>query len=238
MARVQVGPRYARGDIAKVAAKFDLLELAFSPDALPKAGTLRAWRKAVGPGFGFSVVLPPSVSELAMTPAMDKELEGACEAARILEARCVVLSTAASVRPTAANIDKLARVVEKLPKPSVALCWEPHGLWERADIARVAKQLGLSPVVDGAKEPLFPGSFVYTRLRSLGASREVSGRALGRLSEQLKNRREIWVVVEHPPSAQRVRNELAKAQLEGEPAEVPVVVRPSPGRLRAEDEEQ
>jgi len=238
MPRVHVGPRYLKGDIGKLASRFDFVELALSPDAMPKPATLRAWRKEVGPGFGFSVVLPRSVAELTMTKAMDAELTQAMEAARILEARCILLSTEASVRPTAANIQKLAKVVERLPKPSVALAWEARGIWERGEINRVAKQLGLVPVVDGAREPLFPGSFVYTRLRSLGVSRDVSARALAGLAEQLRGRREAWVVVEHPPSAQRARTELGRQSDQLPAHDAPVVVRPAPGRLRAEDEEQ
>ncbi|HTJ84427.1 MAG TPA: DUF72 domain-containing protein [Polyangiaceae bacterium] len=238
MARVHVGPRYSKGDIGKLSTKFDLLELPLTAGAIPKPATLRSWRRAVGPGFAFSVVLPRSVSDLEMTKAMDAELDQALEVARVIEARCVLLSTSANVRPTAANIAKLARVVERLPKPSVALAWEPHGIWERADVARVAKQLGLLPVVDAAQEPLFPGSLVYTRLRSLGASRDVSARALARLAEQLKGRREVWVVVEHPPSAARVRAELTRETDQLPAQDGPIVVRPTPGRLRAEDEEQ
>lgn len=238
MARLHVGPVHLRGDIGKLAKKFDMVELRLSPTTMPKAATLRGWRKAVKPGFGFSVLLPPIVGQLTMSREMHDTLKTTLAAATTIQARCIVLSTAATVRPTHANIDKMRRVVAEIAHPSVVVCWEPHGIWERSEIASVAKQLDLMPVVDAAQEPIFPGSFAYTRLRSLGSSAEVGVRALGRISEQLRGRREAWVVVENPASALRVRTALVRSVGEHATKDAPIIVRPSPGRMRAEDEEQ
>ncbi|MBK6516626.1 MAG: DUF72 domain-containing protein [Polyangiaceae bacterium] len=238
MTRVQVGLPELVGDVGKYAARFDMVELRPLPGAAPRASTLRAWRKAAGPSFTFSVVLPPIVGLLAMTKEMDAALAEALEVATLVEARCVVLSTPPDVRPTSATSAKLRSVVERLPKPGTALCWEPHGLWERREILATAKQLGVIAVLDGAQAQLPPGPVVYTRLRALGGQRALGERSVERLAPQLAGRREAWVVVEHRPSAPRVRSQLEAALARVSAPPPPAVVRPSPGRLRAEDEEQ
>lgn len=239
MARLQVGLPEIVGDVAKYATKFDMVELRPTAGAAPRASTLRGWRRATNPSFTFSVVLPSVVGELKMTKEMDAALEESLAVATTIEARCIVLSTPADVRPTQQTFSRLKAVVDRLPKPSVVLCWEPHGIWERAEIVQTARQLGVVPVVDAAQTAVAPGPVVYTRLRSLGGQAAIGERALARVAEQLVGRREAWVVVEHRPTAARVKAALAAA-LEREPqgGASPVIVRPAPGRLRAEDEEQ
>jgi uncharacterized protein YecE (DUF72 family) len=238
MARLQVGLPDLVSDIAKYANKFDMVELRPEPGKAPKPGTLRSWRKAVNPSFTFSVVLPEIVGKLAMTKAMDAALSEALTVATTVEARCIVLSTPADVRPTTATIAKLKTVVDKLPRPGVVLCWEPHGIWERGEILSVAKQLGVHAVVDAAQMAVPPGPVVYTRLRALGTHGAVSQKSLESVAQQLAGRRDAWVVVEHRPSAARVRTELGRAVSESAATPGPTVVRPAPGRLRADDEEQ
>jgi uncharacterized protein YecE (DUF72 family) len=238
MARLQVGLPDLVSDIAKYANKYDMVELRPEPGAVPKPGTLRNWRKAVNPSFTFSVVLPPIVGRLAMTKAMDAALLEALDVATIVEARCIVLSTPPEVRPTSATTAKLKTVIDKLPRPGVVLCWEPHGIWERPEVLALAKQLGVLAVLDAAQMPVPPGPVVYTRLRALGTHGSVSQKSLENISVQLAGRRDAWVVVEHRPSAQRVRTELAAALKRSLGTPGPTVVRPAPGRLRADDEEQ
>jgi uncharacterized protein YecE (DUF72 family) len=236
MARLQVGLPELVGDIAKYATRFDMVELRPVPGSPPRSSTLRSWRRAINPSFTFSVVLPRIVGELAMTKEMDAALEEALAMATTIEARCIVLSTPAEVRPTTGTIAKLKTLVQRLPKPSVVLCWEPHGLWERKEILSTAKQLGLLPVLDAAQTNVAPGPFVYTRLRALGGQGAMGERSIDRVAKQLAGRREAWVVVEHRPSAPRVKTQLAAAM--AHVSTPPPAVRPSPGRLRAEDEEQ
>jgi uncharacterized protein YecE (DUF72 family) len=235
VARLQVGLPELVGDIAKYASKFDMVELRPVPGAAPRAQTLRAWRRAINPSFTFSVVLPRIVGELSMSKEMDAALQEALGVALAVEARCIVLSTPAEIRPTTA---KLSLIMERLPKPSVVLCWEPHGIWERAEVLGASKQLGFLPVFDATQTIPAPGPFVYTRLRSLGAQGVVGERSIQRIAEQLAGMREAWVVVENRASASRVRTQLGAALDRDHSAPGPVIVRPSPGTLRAEDEEQ
>ncbi len=238
MARLQVGLPHLEGSISDYAEKFDMVELCFEGEAAPKPSTLRGWRRAVNPSFGFSVRLPKIVGELTMTKEMDAALDAAVTVATALEARAIVLSTLADVRPTQQNLQKLASVVERLPRPAVLHCWEPRGIWERKEILRASKELGLTPVLDAQQDALPPGSVVYTRLRALGGAHRVPQRVVERMARELQNKREAWVVVEHAPSARRLRQELTQAVARLGHASVPPVARAAPGRMRAEDEEQ
>lgn len=239
MARLHVGLPHLEGSVSEYAAKFDTVELRFEPGSVPRPATLRGWRKSVNPGFTFCVCLPRIVGDLTMTKEMDQALEEAIATATTLEARCLLLTTSPDVRPTQQTITRLEKVSARLPRPSVVLAWEPHGIWERKEILQTAKHLGMVPVVDAAHEPVPPGSVVYTRLRSLGGAQRPSQRAIQRLAADLMNKRDAWVIVEHAPSAKRVRAEIIQAMSEIEPpSQAPSVTKPSPGRLRAEDEEQ
>src|SRR5687767_13015813 len=102
MARLVVGLPALLGDLAKYQSRFDLVELRPVDTSLPRVGTLRKWRKSVPPAFVFSVVLPRAVSELAAGPELEEALETSLLVAAAVEARCVVLPTPASVRPTLA----------------------------------------------------------------------------------------------------------------------------------------
>lgn len=232
-----VGPATPKGDFAKIGARFGMIEVR-ADRPMPRAATLRAWRRDVGPQFVFSVVLPRSVSELGANAHRDPGFADAIEAARLLEARCILLSTPPSVRPTNVYRDRIAALAEKLPKAPTILAWEPSGLWELEEIRQTARNAQILPVLDGAQGELLPGSVVYTRFRALGGASRLGERALANAADQLRGRREAFVVVENGADAHR-----AKVALEGALERSPalgggVVVRPVPGRLRAEDEEQ
>ena len=123
MARLHVGPVHLRGDIGKLAKKFDMVELRLSPATMPKAATLRGWRKAVKPGFGFSVLLPPIVGQLSMSREMHDTLKSTLAAATTIQARCIVLSTAATVRleTRSAIVDRLRATSDHWLRQSVSM---------------------------------------------------------------------------------------------------------------------
>src|SRR6185436_12925372 len=100
MARLLVGLPALQGELEKYQTRFDMVELRPIDTPIPRPGTLRKWRKAVPPGFVFSIILPRVVGELAPGPALDEALAGSLEAASTVEARCIVLQTPASIRPT------------------------------------------------------------------------------------------------------------------------------------------
>ena len=93
-------------------------------------------------------------------------------------------------------------------------------------------------MVDVTETAVPEGPAVYTRIRSLGGRRAVSAKGVATIAAQLHGRRDAWVVVEDPASAQKLRSELETALTRLPPSMPPIVVRPSPGKLRADDEEQ
>src|SRR5262249_61882055 len=93
MARPHVGLATLEGDLERYAEKYDLLELRPGDAAVPKASTLRAWRRKVPPSFVFSVVFPKPVSELKPSAALEAALEQSLAVAREVEARCLVIAT-------------------------------------------------------------------------------------------------------------------------------------------------
>jgi uncharacterized protein YecE (DUF72 family) len=240
MARLFVGLPALQGDLKKYQSRFDLCELHPVDTSLPRPTTLRKWRELVPPAFAFSIVLPRVVGELAPGKELDAALDAALNVAKVLEARCVVLPTPASVRPTAANRKRLAAVLDRVPREGTVRCWEPMGIWEREDILDTARGLGVVPVLDAAREAAAPGPVAYTRLRALGKSAALSAATLERIADRLRGRREVFVVVEGAREASRVKVALGEA-LEKQRASraAPMVIRPkSPGQLIAEDEEQ
>lgn len=237
MAKLHVGLPHLEGSISEYAQKHDMVELGFDTGAPPKPSTLRSWRRDVGPSFAISLRLPRICSTLPMSKEMDRALEESIAAATALEARAIVLVTTAEVRPTQPTIEKLRSLTSRLPRPSVLLCWEPRGIWERREIIATARDLDLLPVFDAQNDPLPPGPVAYTRLRALGGAQKVSQRAVEKLAKELQSKREAWIVVEHAASAKRVRSELLHALARTMPSQPPPA-RPVPGKLRAEDEEQ
>lgn len=241
MARLHVGLPALRGDLGKFSSRFDMVELRPVDTSLPRPGTLKKWRAATPPTFVFSVVLPRDVGSLEPGEALDKALQASLSVATTLEARCVVLQTPASIRPTALNKKRLAAVLERVPKEGVVRCWEPLGMWEREDIIATARALGVVPVLDAASEAPPSGSVVYTRLRALGKTAAMSAAAMEKIADKLRSRREVYVIVERATEAARVRTALNEALARKQQVKrvAPVVIRPATApQLVAEDEEQ
>src|SRR6185503_16527661 len=117
-----VGLPALQGDLEKYQSRFDMVELRPIDTSVPRVQTLRKWRKSVSPGFVFSVVLPRVVGELAPGAALDQALAASLEIAAAIEARCVVLKTPASVRPTATNRRRLAAVFDRIPPEGTVRC--------------------------------------------------------------------------------------------------------------------
>jgi uncharacterized protein YecE (DUF72 family) len=239
MARLLVGLPALQGNLESYQTRFDMVEMRPVDTSVPRVGTLRKWRKSVPPGFVFSVILPRVVGELTLGAALDQALATSLEAAAAVEARCVVLQTPATVRPTAANRKRIAALFERIPPEGTVRCWEPSGMWEREDVLATARSAGVLPIFDAAREQLAPGPIAYTRLRALGHSASLSAAAIERIADRLRKRREAFVIVEGPSEGQRVRAALvAELAKKRERPAGPMVVRPAMPMLVAEDEEQ
>ena len=232
MARLLVGLPALVGDIKKYKERFDMVELRPVDTAMPKLATLRAWRRSVPPGFVFSVVLPRAVGELAPGAAFDAALAQALEVATAVEARCLVVATPPSVRPTQTNRKRLAALLERLPREGVVVAWEAAGLWETEDLWSTARAAGVVPVLDAAREVLPPGPIAYTRLRALGKGAAIGAATVDRVADRLRGRREAFVVVEGAPDAARVKAGLKAALSRKAVAGGAMLVRPPAPRPR------
>src|SRR5687768_16960971 len=135
--QLHVGQAALRGDIARYARRFDLLELRAEPGKLPRAKVLRDWAKAVPENFVFSVVLPRIVGTLEPQPALDSALEQALSSAEALSAAWLVLPTPASVTPSSRTRRRLAEMLERLPRDKRRVAWDPHGIWEDEETDRL-----------------------------------------------------------------------------------------------------
>jgi uncharacterized protein YecE (DUF72 family) len=198
--RLHVGAKELKGDLAAYAKRFDLLEVRGVDAKLlkqaPSASTLRKWRKAVPPQFEFSVVAGPNIGKLKPSPALDAELAALLETIEILQARVIVLPTPPDVTPSKLSRDRVAKVLEKLPRDASAVVWEPSGLWENEDAADQAKAWDVVLGVDPARDALPAGPVCYGRMRAVGGTRAFSTAALQKIADKIGERRDAYVIIE------------------------------------------
>lgn len=242
--RLHIGSKELRGELGAYSKRFDLLEVrgvdAASLKQAPSAATLRRWRRAVPPSFAFSVVAGPSVGKAKPGDAFDAELAAMLETAKILEARVLVLATSSDVTPAKLWRDRVAKLLEQLPRDgAVNVVWEPSGLWELEDAARQAKAWGVTLGVDPSRDPMPAGSVAYGRLRSLGGTRAYSAAALQKVADNIGERRDAYIVLE--TSGALKEGKLLRAIVRGaggKRAGFGAIVRPRGATLRARDDEQ
>ncbi|HEY8078350.1 MAG TPA: DUF72 domain-containing protein, partial [Labilithrix sp.] len=199
-ARLHVGAKELKGDLGAYAKRFDLLELrgldAANLRLAPNAATLRRWRRSAPPHFEFSVVAGPNLARLKPNAEHDTELKWLLEAATLLESRVLVVATPADVTPSKLWRDRLASLVDRLPRDARAIVWEPSGLWEVDDAARVGAQMGVVVAVDPSRDQVPRGDVAYGRLRALGGTRAYSRAALERVAVNIGERKDAYVVFE------------------------------------------
>jgi len=239
MARCFVGLPQLRGKLARYAERYDMVEVRPLDTPLPAPAQLGRWREQVPPSFAFSVVLPRAVAELAPGPTLERALEHSLEVARALQARCLILSTPATVRPTKPNRERIMELGRRLPEHGHVIGWQPAGMWEVEDVFATAHRAGLLPVLDAARDPLPPGPIVYTRIQTMGQASQLGAASIERIVLQLQSRREAFVVVD-AGAAQRVRLALSDTTELREPRRLASpVFRPGHSTvLNADDEEQ
>jgi uncharacterized protein YecE (DUF72 family) len=193
--RFHIGAKELQGSLTAYAKRFDLLEV--KADAkLPAASALRRWRKSVPPHFDFAVIGGAHLSLLKPGAALEADLDLTIAAISALQARCLVLQTPVDVTPGAVSRDRMARLLERLPRDATHVIWEPRGVWEAEDAAAAAKKWGIVLGVDPARDAVPDGPVSYGRLRSLGETRSFGAAALGRIVEKIGERRDAYIVIE------------------------------------------
>jgi uncharacterized protein YecE (DUF72 family) len=198
--RLHIGAKELRGDVAAYAKRFDLLEVrgvdAASLKLAPTDATLRRWRKAVPPQFEFSVVAGPGVAKLKAGDALETELAALLKAVTLLEARVIVIATSPDVTPGKLWRDRLAKLIDRLPRDASSVVWEPSGLWETEDAAEQASKWGIVVGVDPARDVMPAGPVAYGRLRAAGGTRAFSTAALHKVADAIGERRDAYIVFE------------------------------------------
>ncbi len=247
--RWHIGAKQLRGPLAAYAKRFDLLEVRVTlepgeeagtaPTVAPTLATLRRWRKAVPPHFHFSVVAGPTLSRVRPSEDADRELEAARAAIDALQARCFVLRTPPDVTPTSLWRDRIAKVIERLPRDVTHFVWEPSGVWEIADAAARALSWDVVLAVDPTREIVPPGNVAYLRLRALGETHSFGPAALQRVVDAVGTRREVFSILETDSALSEAKHlrQLARTPRPAKGGGAGRLVRPR-GAIVVSDDEQ
>ena len=100
------------------------------------------------------------------------------------------------VTPGAVSRERMARLLERLPRDATHVIWEPRGVWEADDAAVAAKKWGVVLGNDPARDNVPDGPVSYGRLRSLGETRSFGASALQRIVDKIGIRRDAYLVIE------------------------------------------
>lgn len=245
--RVHIGAKDLKGDLAAYAKRFDLLELrgldaaSLSQGLAPTDATLRRWRRAVPPRFEFAVVAGPNLARLRPNEQLEVELGAMLSTATLVEARVFVLSTPVEVTPSKVWRDRLARVVDRLPRDASTVVWEPSGVWELDDAAVQARKWGgVTVVVDPSRDEVPAGPVAYGRLRALGGTRAYSTAALDRVARAIGERRDAYVIIETTGALKeaKVLRQACRTSKVRTPGGFGRLVRPRGAPLSIRDDEQ
>ncbi|MEN9579806.1 MAG: hypothetical protein RJA70_2815 [Pseudomonadota bacterium] len=201
--RLSVGQTYLKGSFSKYQSQLDFLELTADPQRLPSLAKLKEVRAKASEDFVFSVAL----TEHALIPGEQaaQRLAYGLKVAKTLRARWLVLRTASNFRPSPQNEKQLAAWVESLKSEAFALAWEPHGLWEPRQAARVAENLGLQLVQDAVN--FEAGGITYLRLAGLGATRRMGESLLEKIAVRAVTATELYLALA-VPGAVSIRRQL------------------------------
>jgi uncharacterized protein YecE (DUF72 family) len=247
--RFHIGAKSLRGGLEAYAKRFDFLEVPVAANKQvegaklrtdPALATLRKWRKEVPPHFDFCVVAGAGVAQLKAGEAFDRDLEAVRGAIDALQARCVLVRTPSEVTPSAVWRDRMARLLDKLPRDATHVIWEPTGLWETDEAALSAKRWGIVLSVDASRDPVPPNAVAYTRLRAMGETRSFGAAALERVVDAIGARRDAYVVFETDGAlteCKRLR-QLAQDAKDSGKGGMSRLIRPRGGILVRDDEQE
>jgi uncharacterized protein YecE (DUF72 family) len=241
--RFHIGAKDLRGSIDAYAKRFDLLEVQMHETGDKRAittATMRKWRKAVPPHFDFCVVAGPNLSKIKPSAALDAELAAAQAAIDALQARCFLIRTPADVTPGNVWRERMARLLERVPRDATRVIWEPRGVWELGDAALAAKKWDVVLAVDASRDPVPTGPVAYARLRALGETRSYGASALERVVEAIGPRRDAYVVFETDKALTEAKTLRRLAQGQGKKAAGGLgrILRPRATTVKVRDDEQ
>ena len=242
--RLHIGAKELRGDVAAYAKRFDLLEVrgldAAQQKLAPTDATLRRWRKAVPAVFEFSVIGGPNLGKLKAGDALEAELGVLLKSVTLLEARVIVIATSPDVSPSKLWRDRLAKLIDRLPRDASSIVWEPSGLWEIEDAAAFARKLEITVAVDPARDAMPEGPVAYGRLRAAGGTRAFSTTALQKVADTIGERRDAYVVFETTGALKegKILRALVRQAKGGKRGGLGRLIRPKGSPVAVSDDEQ
>ncbi len=222
---VRVGCAGLPSGVARAAyfEHLDLLEVETTFFEPPGEVALRRWRREAPPACGFTALAWQLVTHDSDSPGyarLNHPLDGTAigqvgsfrdtqlvrdawarsvSAAQALAAEVLLLETPPSFTPSESHREALRRFVGEVAgnRGNLALAWEPHGIWEPAEAAKLALELGLIYALDPLQleEPPPEEPEAYFRLHGLGIYRnKISADMLELLAEMIEGYERAWVV--------------------------------------------
>jgi uncharacterized protein YecE (DUF72 family) len=201
----------------------DLLEVDVTFFEPPRDVALRRWRQEAPEGTGFAMLawqaitheadtpgyarmthkLSPEaktqVGSFRATPPVNEAWQRTLAAARALGAEVILFQTPPTFTPTEANRNAMRRFFGEIAADhqGMALAWEPRGIWEPAQAATLAAELGLVYALDPLQLEVPPPDEpqAYFRVHGLGIYRnKISDDMLEILADMAWGYERAWVV--------------------------------------------
>ncbi len=171
--------------------KFRLLEVQQSFYQPPSLETARKWRNLAPESFIFTVKAwqlitheptsptyrrlgtPIKPSERSAyggfrpTPEVLAAWERTQQIALVLRAPLVVFQCPPSFKPDPCNLENMRRFFAQIPRDSMALAWEPRGLWPQELVGALCQELDLIHCVDPFRGLPVWGDMNYFRLHGI-----------------------------------------------------------------------
>ncbi|MCL4540622.1 MAG: DUF72 domain-containing protein [Bacteroidetes bacterium] len=160
------------------ATLFDTVEINSTFYRLPRLSTAEKWRREadeINPGFEFTVKVFRGITHLHRFQKNESLVSFKIirDISSALRARCVLLQSPASFKPTPENIANMRFFFERIDRADLEIVWEPRGTWyDRPEmIVRVCEENGLVHCVDPFRNDIVPlrkNMTAYFRLHGFG----------------------------------------------------------------------
>jgi uncharacterized protein YecE (DUF72 family) len=203
--------------------RLDLLEVDVTFFEPPRDKALARWREEAPAGAGFSLLAWQLITHEADTPGYARlthklspearnkvgsfrptdEVADAWKrtlaSARALGAEVILFQTPPVFTPTEANRNALRRFFGETAAEhgDITLAWEPRGIWEPAQAATLASELGIVYALDPLQLEVPPPDepMAYFRLHGLGIYRnKIGDDMLELLADMVEGYERAWVV--------------------------------------------
>jgi len=191
---------------------FPVVEVQQTFYQLPRIDTGRRWREEAPSDFEFTMKAwqlithessSPTYRRLRMkileakkkdygffknTEEVDAAWSKTAEFAKALGAKRIVFQCPASFHPGSEHIENLKKFFKKIENRSFTFIWEPRGSWERKEVEKICRELGILPCLDPFEEQPVGGELLYARLHGRTGYRDTySEREIKELIEMGEN---------------------------------------------------